>query len=472
MGFISWLFEIFLPQKSQSPTRVEHRVGSGEAAVILLHGFSGDTRATWSGLLDYLLNEPSVATWDVIGLGFPSSLRIDVPNVWTADPDLSIVARSFNTALSLPPLRDYQAIAIVAHSMGGLVAQRAILDSPALAARVGHLLIFGTPSGGLPKARLVSRLKRQFRDMSPRSDFIISLREDWKELYGTETPFDFRAIAGDRDEFVPASSSLVPFRAVEQAVVPGNHLGIVKPPDSKHLSVAIVVDSLRGGHRALPAADSAKLAIEIGRFKQAIETLLPNVGSLDDNALVSLALALESNKRGAEALEILERYHQGGVSSTDAMGTLAGRLKRRWLTNRTASDFARAVELYQAGLEQAETNSDFDQAFYHAINLAFLQLMSLPPFSAITSPCQEMAKRALAHCDKCAVTHWRLATEGEAFLILGDLTKAIEQYGKAIELAGSQREIDSMYSQAFRVSERCHGEAGIKKIEETFGLRR
>jgi pimeloyl-ACP methyl ester carboxylesterase len=334
LNCIAWLFEPFtsLLRKNLQPTRVDFRVGGGRAALILVHGFSGNSRATWSGLIDFVLQEPLISTWDVFALGFPSSLRIDVPEVWAADPNLSLLARELRTTLSLAPFREYQALAIAAHSMGGLVVQRALVDDASLASRVGHAFFFGTPSGGLPKARLVSRLKRQFRDMSPASDFIVTLRKDWNAKYGNNLPFDLRVIAGDRDEFVPSASSLAPFEENVQAVVPGNHLEIVKPTDANHQSVRIVIESLTGGNRSLPPVDSARLAVELGQFKRAVETLLPRVSELDDNAVVSLALALEGTHHPSEeVLQILEKYCRGGISSSEALGVLGGRVKRRWI---------------------------------------------------------------------------------------------------------------------------------------------
>jgi hypothetical protein len=52
--------------------------------------------------------------------------------------------------------------------------------------------------------------------------------------------------------------------------------------------------------------DGARLAVELGQFRSAVNTLLPMRADLDNNALVSLALALESLDRETEALNILE----------------------------------------------------------------------------------------------------------------------------------------------------------------------
>jgi pimeloyl-ACP methyl ester carboxylesterase len=478
--FFRWLVEPFFPRGNdpnpvpakpkEIPTKVEFRNSGSQAAIIFVHGFGGDTRATWSGLIDHILNEPQISTWDVYGIGFASSLRIDVPEVWASDPELTLIARSISTTLSLEPFKSYDALAIAAHSMGGLAIQRAVLDDPTLTSRVSNLFLFGTPSAGLPKARLVRKLKRQFRDMSPDSDFIKTLRADWNDKFKDGTPFVLRVVAGERDDFVPSSSSLKPFQTAVQAAVPGNHLEIVKPISATHQSVRIVIESLMGGNRTLPPIDSARLAVELGQFRRAVDVLLPQADQLDDNALVSLALALESVGRGTEALTILETFFKGGTSSTDAVGTLAGRLKRRWLAAGAAIDYRRALELYETGLREAEAQGDFDQAFYHTINVAFLKVMHLPPFSAVTAECEEAARRALVHCEACRITQWRLATEGEAHLILGKLEIGVNFYAKAIAMTETQREMDSMYSQALRIAERMFGEEGLLQIERTFGV--
>jgi hypothetical protein len=306
--------------------------------------------------------------------------------------------------------------------------------------------------------------------MSPASDFTKKLKKDWKKQFGEHPPFDLWVVAGDRDEFVPPSSSLVPFPKSVQAVVPGNHLEIVKPVSATHQSVRIVVDSLSGTHRKLPAVDGARLAVELGQFRSAVDTLLPMRADLDNNALVSLALALEGVGREADALKVLETY--GHKRSTDAIGTLAGRLKRRWLATRDAKDFARAKTLYEEGVHQSEGIGDHDQSFYHLVNVAFLELMDLPPASAISESCKQLARRALAHCEQCVPSQWRSATEGEAYLILGDIDAGFDSYAAAISKTSSQREIDSMHGQAFRVAERIFGEQGLARLEEAFGYGR
>jgi pimeloyl-ACP methyl ester carboxylesterase len=80
--------------------------------------------------------------------------------------------KGLQTALSVPPFDRCDVIAVAAHSMGGLVAQRAILNDASLTDRLSHLFLFGTPSSGLKKAWFGSLFKPQLADMSAGGPFV------------------------------------------------------------------------------------------------------------------------------------------------------------------------------------------------------------------------------------------------------------------------------------------------------------
>ncbi|QWD27087.1 alpha/beta hydrolase [Polynucleobacter paneuropaeus] len=439
-------------------------------AIVFIHGFGGDADKTWGQFPSLLCSEQRLQSWDIYSIGYPSNLRIDVPNLWSADPELKILSIELRTFLALPPFLNYKAIAIAAHSMGGLVVQRAILDDQKLMNRISHAIFFGTPSNGLSKAGLFGRLKRQVRDMDEDSTFVTDLRDDWNRIFPSTYHFEMRVIAGDRDEFVPSSSSLAPFPDSVQSVVPGNHLEIVKPTRADEKSVVLVVEALAGGYYAPGVIDGARLAVERRNFQEAANALLPRAEALDNAALVDLALALDGLGRGSEALAILEQRYQGGMSCADALGTLGGRLKRRWLVGRIEGDLLRSRELYASGLDLSLMQKDYEQAYYHAINIAFLDLIASPPNSKIPPQVQEMARRAQDYCALSPRNSWQIATEGEAELIHGDLKRATVFYIQAISMAESPRAIYSMYSQAIRVASRTHGKSGAQRIEEIFGI--
>ena len=85
-------------------------------AVVFLHGFSGDRDDTWNRLPGLL--GTVVADWDIYTLGYATTFHPDFLGVWSADPDLPILATMLKTQASIDPLRRYRSLAVVAHSMG------------------------------------------------------------------------------------------------------------------------------------------------------------------------------------------------------------------------------------------------------------------------------------------------------------------------------------------------------------------
>jgi pimeloyl-ACP methyl ester carboxylesterase len=456
---------------TEKPQLIEHRRNASPAAVVLIHGFGGDAASTWGAFPTLLAAETALTRWDIYSIGYSSSLAFDLAGIWSADPELITLGGLLNAVTDVPPLDRYRAIAIMAHSMGGLLLQKALLTNPGLRTRVSHVLLFGTPSAGLEKASPFNFWKRQIRDMGRGSAFITALRTQWSADIGDTPPFSFLAIGGDRDEFVPRSSSLDPFPEAQQRVVYGNHLQIVKPADANHLGYKVALKALTGARESvdvgeLPALvlDSALRAIESRDFQRAITSLWPHRDELDDQGSVSLALALESAGRQAEAIELLSGMKDR--LSTDPVGVLAGRLKRRWLVERRRADAERAIALYREGLEKAEAKSDAKQAFYHAINCAF---MDLAYGSDITSA-REFAARALQHCAKTAQADiWRHATEGEAHIYLGDVNAALQAYTRAAALSPQPWQAASMYQQAVRAADLMGEEKFRGQLSGMFG---
>ncbi len=444
-----------------TPTLVTHRSAHKETAIVFIHGFSGDAQKTWGSFPGLLAQDQRIEDWDIFSLGYATSLAPDLTGFWSADPPLVSLADLLRTTITLSPLDKYTSLALVAHSMGGLIAQRALLDDK-LSERASHVILFGTPSGGLVKASPLAFWKRQFRDMARGSPFISDLRQRWVTQFGERPPFVFWAVAGDSDEFVPRTSSIEPFPPAQRAVVRGNHLEIVKPVKADDLNVQLVLKVLIGDAAPAGPWNSARVAVESREFHRAVRLLEPHKAELDDQALVQLALALEGVGRAQDAVKLLEEH---GRSSTDALGVLAGRLKRRWLAERRRADAERALDLYSKAFALAEASHDSAQSFYHSINIAFMSLA----YRRDRETARTMAAKALDHCSKAPRDKWRLATEGEAHLVLGDAETALESYRSALQQGPGPRELDSMYRQALWVAKLADLETAVSGLQSLFG---
>lgn len=448
-----------MPEK---PELIEHRkTENNPAAMLFVHGFSGDPTKTWGNFPRLLIGEKRLNSWDVYSLGYHTGLSLDVVGIWRANPGLTSLSGLLATRAALEPLKQYKSLALIAHSMGGLVVQRAILDDLGLRKRVGYVLLFGTPSAGLRKASWVAFWKPQLKDMADDEEFIKDLRARWTQTIGDKPTFRLCATAGDEDQFVPPESSIQPFAAAWTRVVRGDHLSIVKPSAVTDPSVQIVIETLAGEAPPFGPGDSARVAVEMRDFYKAIETLGGHPESLDEGGLVQLALALESVGRQDDAIKALQKVRP---DFTDAMGVLAGRLKRRWLVGRRIEDAEKACELYQRGFELSDKAGRHDQAFYHGINVAFMLLA----YRNDKTAAQDMAKKVLEHCKVASVDKWRRATEGEAHLLLGKIDAAMESYQAAVNSNPSPRQLDSMFQQAVLVASLLGDEPAADRIEKIF----
>lgn len=464
-----------MPSPSLVPFRDDP---SAQAAVVFVHGFGGDSTKTWGQFPDLLTQQKPLNGWNLYSLGYQSNpLMPDLRGLWSSNADITQLAGLLRTHLDLPPLAGRKALALVAHSMGGLVVQRALLDAPELQKRVGHVAMFGTPSGGLGKARWpFGWFKQQVADMAAGGPFVTTLRQQWERSFGRGAPAGFRflVVAGESDQFVPPTSSLAPFDDGVCRRVPGNHLQIVKPADADSPSLKLLVQFLtgRGDERSAVAA-AAAVAVECRRDHEVVERLLPQAKELDQRGAVDLALSLDRLGRRQEAVAVLERRQE-----PDALGTLGGRYKRLWVQEQRAEDGERAEELYRTAYERTR-ESNPAQAYYHAINLAFLALArGSQDDPERVQRAQALARQALEHCaqaqqqwagsEPASQRWWRIATEAEAHLYLGDRAQALAGYRKALTGAPDPWQRGSTFAQAFLVSGVLEDEALGQELAALF----
>lgn len=402
---------------------IRDNTGSGNA-LIFLHGFSGDRDDTWDRFP--LIVAAQVSDCDIYLLGYATTFQPDIVGIWSADPDLPILSTLLYTRIGIDPLVNYRSLTFVAHSMGGLVVQRALVDYEDLRSKVAHAIFFGTPSAGLKKAWWVRLWKRQLRNMGRDSKFIKDLRSRWDGKIGTEPSFDLMVVAGTKDQFVPPESSLAPFDPKFHRVVPGNHLDIVKPEDGQHESARLVISALSARDaNVAPLAEAMaplRLAAEQPRSDTA-EVIASKGDTMSEAEIVEAALAFERQGKRDDSIRLLERYQALG---TDVQGVLAGRIKRLWHEDGADEHARQALRLYQHALDQAVVNNDNGQVFYHAINVAFLRLVAFDQ----SDRAKEMAQLALRHCGQVEQDVWNVATQAEANLYLGNRDVALDLYQK------------------------------------------
>jgi pimeloyl-ACP methyl ester carboxylesterase len=248
------------------------------AALVFVHGFTGDWKRTWGKIPEFLRRDQRLNGWDFFGFGYESKRRFDLLGLWSADAAIPEIATKLYTTLrtEVPPSK-YKGVALVAHSMGGLVVQQALTQYADLRRRTTNVILFGTPSAGLAKADKLSFVKQQIANMREDSEFIRSLRANWTaQEFDSDPKFVFLTAGGELDQFVPPSSSLKPFPVATQHVVPGNHITMLEVESASDLSVRLLLEALTGGAALSGPRNSARVAAEVGEFAQLVQQIWPN----------------------------------------------------------------------------------------------------------------------------------------------------------------------------------------------------
>jgi hypothetical protein len=172
---------------------------------------------------------------------------------------------------------------------------------------------------------------------------------------------------------------------------------------------------------------------------------MPKKDELDKRGLTQLIFALEGLERKEDVYDILNN-HPIAQSNTDLMGILGGRHKRDYLKTSTGKSSQLAHEYYSKALQISVENEDHAQIYYHAINLAFLSIVTDPEGGE--SKMIKYAKQALEAAEQCRDNIWKYATVAEANMYLGNLETARAFYIKASE-GISIREKLSMHTNAY-----------------------
>jgi triacylglycerol esterase/lipase EstA (alpha/beta hydrolase family) len=169
----------------------DHR---GTSLLVFLHGWRGDREETWHQFPDLVCGDYEFRDSDVLSIGYPvyligSNLTTEQFGAWLADK------------LAANNLERYKKIAIIGHSLGGLLARRLVLEQRQELGNIGLLIEIGTPHLG-PYSYTALADNVLFRggqlvgELQTGSAFLQRLDADWQKLpkrprtYCTGSPND------------------------------------------------------------------------------------------------------------------------------------------------------------------------------------------------------------------------------------------------------------------------------------------
>ena len=240
------------------------RARRADRLVIFVHGFGGHYKKTWGGLPDFLAADPQFSQTDIYLFGFESGLL----RYFVAP--LDALGHRLRTVLIAQAARRYRSIAIVAHSMGGLVVKEAVasalLSGDAHKIRALRQVLFcSTPHLGEVKATALAILGAHLGQLSALRNEIVYTHGVWQNRIRYSPPQDDDIVHerytarirvtnlwGLSDWVVSRDNAAVLVSDQQVVTLPGTHRSMVKP-SSSHDDVYSTIASLlirRDTHRS------------------------------------------------------------------------------------------------------------------------------------------------------------------------------------------------------------------------------
>jgi pimeloyl-ACP methyl ester carboxylesterase len=150
--------------------------------LVFVHGWMGDSQGTWKAFPDLACHDPDLKNTDVLAVDYPLFMV-------RRNLNISELASWLNGELDNSTLKGnkYSQIAVIAHSMGGLIAREIILDRrlAGRTATVGVLVEVATPHLGANPAQLAEAFgltEPLTSEMQHDSEYLRDLRTHWNNL--------------------------------------------------------------------------------------------------------------------------------------------------------------------------------------------------------------------------------------------------------------------------------------------------
>lgn len=251
-----------------APHWVYQATPHSKVAVVFVHGIFGDTVGTWThanGMTFFKLlkDAPDVGKQvDVYAFGFESNMFKDGPlNIRDA-------AGKLEDYLKYAGVWDYPTVVFVAHSMGGLVVMRELVERKEHLKQVPLLVFYATPQEGSAitgiARHVVNNPAISQMLLMDGNEFLQGLNSDWHLLPNDDRP----AVICARETAPTYGEMIVPFASssrfcddTPKAIGNADHLSIVKPDGPMHPSVIVLVNALKdyvfgwAGHPLLSTPD-------------------------------------------------------------------------------------------------------------------------------------------------------------------------------------------------------------------------
>ena len=218
-------------------------MGRMKKLILFIHGLGGDSRKTWGKFPVLIEKDNDLSKNYYVGYySFPTSLfRLPFQKKY---PKIQQLAEGLKTQIE-NKFNEYQEIALVCHSLGGLIGRKYILEEikSGNELKISKLLLFATPNNGAQLAsiaNLIAYKHNQLKQLCKNSDFIEFLNEDWFKL-NTPDCIHIKYVIAGLDKIVDTQSAKNFWgNSNTETIVEKTHKDVVKPEGKNDLSFLIL----------------------------------------------------------------------------------------------------------------------------------------------------------------------------------------------------------------------------------------
>ena len=212
--------------------------------LLFIHGLGGAGQATWRagghpGFPELISTDGAVRDLaDAAFFEYPTSL-LRLPFT-RKSPRIRDLAEGLRSQIEVR-YPDYKSIALICHSLGGLVARKYLIEEVKQGRnlRVDKLLLFAVPNNGsglAGVARHISWQNGQLVQLCRNSELIEELNADWSMLNMSDR-VKLRYVVAGQDRIVDKQSAIGQWGNKNvDTVLDADHVSIVKPRGPKDLS--------------------------------------------------------------------------------------------------------------------------------------------------------------------------------------------------------------------------------------------
>lgn len=220
--------------------------------VLFVHGLGGST-STW-GKFDELIKADTELAWDVAHFEYPTpslGLRI-FPYFQSTYQPIQVLADALRTVID-ERYHDYEEIALVGHSLGGLVIRKYVLTEVQTRRklRVQKVVLYAVPNDGSALAAISRELSiganGHVKQLCRKSEFLENLRIDWART-DVDSEVDITVVVGGDDRIVTLASAEGNFRSRDREpkiIINAGHKNIAKPTDNNDLRYIVLKNALK-----------------------------------------------------------------------------------------------------------------------------------------------------------------------------------------------------------------------------------